>query len=255
MQVWSKPMRCLPCSIQNTFSIAVVVLACVALTSCGTTCFGGIFTNGTGIIVVNNSPPACPPSAGMGMMNVAIDKPQICEICSVASRAQHIFVTVKSIQLHSVLPDSVDNPEWLELAPQLVREPRQIDLLSDALPEILVQSAPVRAGTYREVLVQFLPDTPAAPDAPATENSCGHTRRNCMLMADGRVEELRFAGNGDWPEMLLALGYNGSSAVAIVPGATVDLRLTLQPQQVSGVSPSEGWRIHYVLVGSASVSR
>ena len=249
-------MRCLPPRIRNTFLNAVVVLACLALTSCGTTCVAGIFANGNGIILVKNStpPPACPFSTGMGMMNVAADKSQICEMCTASSRAQHIFVTLKSIQLHSVFPDSPNNPQSLELAPQLLREPRQIDLL-DSTPEILVQSASVPAGTYRELRLQFLPDIPAGSDTPPVENPCGHNRRNCMLMADGRVEELHFTGNGDSPELLLPLQYNGSSALAVVPGATVDLRFTLQPQQVSAVSPSEGWQIHYVLVGSASVSR
>jgi hypothetical protein len=250
-------MRCGPRSIRNTFLSAVVVLVCLALTSCGTTCVAGIFANGTGVVLVKNStpPPACPFSTGMGMMNVAAGKSQICETCTASRRAQHIFVTLKSIQLHSVFPDSPNNPEWLELAPQLLRQPRQIDLLFDSTPEILVQSAPVPAGTYRELLLQFLPDTPAGPDALPAENSCGQNRRNCMLMADGRVEELQFTGNDDSAELLVPLRYNGSSALAVVPGATVDLHVTLQPQQISAVSSSEGWQIHYVLVGSVSVSR
>jgi hypothetical protein len=250
-------MRCLPRSIRNAFLNAVVLLDCLALTSCGTTCVAGIFSNGTGIILTKNStpPPACPFSTGIGTMNVAAGKSPICEICTASSRAQHIFLTVKSIQLHSVFPDSLNNHQWLELAPQLLREPRQIDLLSDSPLEILVQSAPVAAGTYSELLVQFSPDTPASPGALPSENSCGHNRRNCMLMADGRVEQLHFAGNGDAPELLLPLQYNGGSALAVVPGATVDLRLTLQPHQVFTATPSDGWQIHYVLVGSVSVSR
>ncbi len=250
-------MRCVPRSIRNTFLSAVVLLVCLALTSCGTTCVAGIFTNGTGVVLVKNStpPPACPFSTGMGMMNVAAGKSQICETCTASRRAQHIFVTLKSIQLHSVFPDPPNNPQWLELAPQLLRQPRQIDLLFDSTPEILVQGAPVPAGTYRELLLQFLPDTPAGPDALTAENSCGQNRRNCMLMADGRVEALHFTGNDDSPELLVPLRYNGSSALAVVPGATVDLQLTLQPQQISAVSSSEGWQIHYVLVGSVSVSR
>ena len=251
-------MRCLPRSLRETFLSAVVVFACLALASCGgTTCVGGIFPNGNGVIFVKNStpPPVCPFSTGMGTMNVTAAKSQICETCTASSRPQHIFVTLKSIQLHSVFPDSPENPQLLELAPQLLREPRQIDLLSDSTPEILVQSASVPAGTYRELLLQFLPEAPAALDALPAENSCGHTRRNCMLMADGRVEDLHFMGNGDAPELLLPLQYNGSSALAVVPGAKVDLRFTLQPQQVFAVSPSEGWQIHYVLAGSASVSR
>jgi hypothetical protein len=227
------------------------------LTSCGTTCVAGIFANGTGVILVKNStpPPTCPFSTGTGMMNVAADKLQICETCTPSSRAQHIFVTLKSIQLHSVFPDSPNNPQWLELAPQLLREPRQIDLLFDSTPEILAQSASVPAGTYRELLLQFLPDTPADPGPLPADNSCGHHRQNCVLMADGRVEELHFTGSGDSPELLLPLQFNGSAALTVVPGATVDLRFTLEPQQVSAVSPSEGWQIYYVLVGTASVAR
>jgi hypothetical protein len=120
---------------------------------------------------------------------------------------------------------------------------------------ILVQNVLVPAGTYHEVLLQFLPDAPADPNALPAENSCGHNGRNCMLMADGRVEELHFTGNGDSPELLLPLQFNGSDALAVVPGATVDLLFTLRSQQVSTVSPSEGWQIHYVLVGTASISR
>jgi hypothetical protein len=247
-------MRCLPGSIRNTFLTAVVVLACLALVSCGTTCFAGIFPNGTGIIH-SIPPPACPFSTGMGMMNVAAVNSPICETCTASSRAKHIFVTIKSIQLHSVFLDSPNNPEWLELAPQLVREPREIDLAGDSSPKILVQSALVPAGTYRELRIRFSPDAPADSDALLAGNSCGSVGENCVLMADGRDEELHFMGSDNAPELLVPLQYNGSSAVAVVPGETVELWLTLQPQQVSSVSPSEGWQIHYILVGSSSLSR
>jgi hypothetical protein len=245
--------------IRNTILIAVLLLACRALMSCGTTCVAGVINNGTTTVLVRTStpPPACPFSMGMGTMNVAVAKSKICETCTASGQAQHIFVTLKSIQLHSVFPESPNNPEWLELAPELLGEPRQIDLLDDAVPEILVQSASVPAGTYGGLRVQFLPDadTLAGPDTLPGKNSCGQTRRNCMLMADGRAEQLDFAGTGDSPELLLPFEYNGGSAVVVLPGATVHLRLTLQPQQVSAVTPSDGWQIHYVLMGSATASR
>jgi hypothetical protein len=191
----------------------------------------------------------------MGMMNVAVAKSQMCETCTAAGQAEHIFATLKSVQLHSVFPESPSNPEWLELAPQLLREPRQIDLFDDATPEILVQSASVPAGTYTELLLQFLPDEDAAasPDTLPGESSCAEAHRNCMLMADGRVEQLHFTNNS--PQLRLPLQYNGSSALVVLPGATVRLRLTLQPQQISAASASHGWQIHYVLVGSATASR
>jgi len=250
-------MRCLPSSIRDSFLIAAIMWSGVVLTSCGTTCVSGIFTNGTGIILVKNStpPPACPFSTGMGMMNIAVGKSEICDICPASSRAQHIFVTLKSIQLRSVSPDSPNNPESIELAPQLVGEPRQIDLVGDSTPTILVQSALVPAGTYHELLLQFSQETSAVPDVLPGLNPCGHDRQNCLLMAGGRVEELHFTGGRDSPELLLPLQYNGSSALVVVPGATVNLRIALHPQQVSAVSPSEGWHTHYVLAGSTAISR
>jgi hypothetical protein len=231
-------------------------LACFVLTSCGTTCVAGIFANGTGTVVVKNSPspPACPFSTGMGTMNVAAAKLQICERCPASSQAQHIFVTLKSVQLHSVFSSSTDNPEWLELAPNLSRDPLQIDLLSDAGPEILVASARIPAGTYRELVLQFLSDSPA-PDGLSIANPCGKISRNCMFLANGGIEELYFMGDGASPRLRLPLQHNGSSALAVVPGETVDLRLKLEPQQAPVVSPSEGWQIRYVLLGNASVSK
>ncbi len=250
-------MRCFPVGSWNKMLSAVVALACFGLASCGTTCVAGIFANGNGVLVVKSStpPPACGVSAGMGMIKVTANKSEVCESCTASSRPGHIFVTLSRIQLRSVFPDAANHPQWVDLAPRLLLEPRQIDLLCDSATEILVQSAAVPAGKYDELRLEFLPDTPADADGLPAENSCGPNRGNCMLMADGRVEELRFTGDGDTPELLLPLQYNGSGAVAVVPGATVDLQFTLQPQPVSGVSPSEGWRIHYVLGGSASVSR
>lgn len=250
-------MRCLPRSIRNTLLTAVVVLTSVAFTSCGTTCVAGIFSNGTGIILVKNStpPPACPFSTGMGMMDIKVGKSQICEICTASIRAQHIYITLKSIQIRAAFRDSPNNPQRIELAPQLVGKPRQIDLVGDSTPTILVQSALIPGGTYRELLLQFVQDTAADPDVLPSEKFCGHNFRNCVLMADGHVEGLHFTGNGDSPELLVPLQCNGSSALAVVPGGTVHLQLTLQPQMASAISASEGWQIHYVLVGSASVSR
>ena len=250
-------MRHFPRAIRNTFLIAALLLSCRVLTSCGTTCFAGVINNGTGTVITSNPPSVCPFSPGTTTMNIVVAKSQLCETCTASSQAQHIFVTLTSMQLHSVFPDSPNNPEWLELAPQLAHEPRQIDLLSDKTPEILVKNASVPAGTYSELLLQFAPDTntPAVPDALPGETSCGQNRTNCMIMADGHTEELHFTANAASPQLRLPLQFNGTTALAVVPGANVDLRLSLQPQQVSSVSPSQGWQIHHVLMGTATASR
>jgi hypothetical protein len=247
-------MRYLPRTFRNIFLITALMLACRLLTSCGTTCFAGVINPSSGT-AITSPPSVCPYSPGMTTMNITVAKSQVCETCTASIQPQHIFVTLTSIQLHSVFPESPSNPEWLELAPQLLRKPRQIDLLSDPTPEILVQGTSVPAGTYDELLLQFSPDTDAHTGSAANENPCGQNRANCMIMADGHIEDLQFTADSASPQLSLPLQFNGTSALALVPGATVDLRLTLQPQQISAASPTQGWQIHYVLVGTATASR
>lgn len=243
-------MRCLRRSLRNIVLGGVVLLECIALAACGDECFSGVINNPNGVIITTKNPmrPTCPPSTIITTMNVAVVKSQPCVGCTPAVRAEHIFVTIKNIQLHST------SSEWIDLAPQLRPHPRQIDLAGDSSTLMLVQNALIPADTYREVRLQFAPDTStSSDDAVATETSCGQNRGNCMLMADSHVEQFHFLG--DPPELLMPLQMNGSSLLAVVPGTTLDLHLTLQPQQVSSVSLSEGWQVHYALVGSASVSR
>jgi hypothetical protein len=64
-----------------------------------------------------------------------------------------------------------------------------------------------------------------------------------MLMANGNIEQLYFAGEP--PELVVPLQINGSYALAVVPGAALDLRLTLQPHQLSSVSTSQGWQVRF----------
>jgi hypothetical protein len=250
-------MRYPPRALQNLFLIGAVVLECVALAACGDVCFSGVINNPNGVIITTKNaspPPTCPPSTIITTMNVAIIKSQLCESCTPSVRAEHISVTIKSIQLHSTSPSSADTPEWIDLAPQLRLQPRQIDLIADSTPLIVAQNAPVPVGTYREVRLQFAPDTSASShDALPAKISCGENRENCMLMANGNIEPLYFAEEP--PELLVPLQINGSNSLAVVPGATVDLRLTLLPQQVSSVSASQGWQVRFTLAGSASIFR
>jgi Domain of unknown function (DUF4382) len=250
-------MRFLPRSLRNILLSAAVLLEAVALAACGDWCFSGVINNPNGVTFTSknaSSLPACPSSPIISTMNVALVKSPICETCTASTQAEHVFVAIKSIQLHSTSPDSADTTEWIDLAPQIRLQPRQIDLIGDPTPFILVRNALVPAGTYSEVRLQFAPDTSTnSGDALPTESSCGRNRGNCLLMANGNIEQLDFAA--DPPELLVPLQINGSHSLAVVPGSTLELRLSLQPRQVASVSASQGWQVHFTLTGSASIFR
>lgn len=240
-----------PRSIRNVFATAVI-FAAFGVVGCGNTCVSGFTTNG---FFLNTASPAsaCSLTQAKGAVRVVALKSPVCETCTAAARLEHLFVTLRSIQLRPSALDNTDAPDWLEIAPQLANEPRQIDLIGDSMPEILVENAIVPAGIYREVRLEFSPDSPANAEKLSAENACGETRWNCTIMADGHVEPLRLPG--DAPELLIAIQSLESDSFVVLPESRMELQLSLEPHQVAYSSSTEGWKLQSVLVGRASVVR
>jgi hypothetical protein len=195
------------------------------LSGCGgDSCYFGFVNNGkSGVAVAaGNLQASCPPQQAGGAVRVIALKSAACETCTQSMRAEHIFVTITGIELARNTFGEPHTPDWLQIAPQLQRQPRHMDLAGAGPPEILAESRSLPAGEYREVRLQFSPES--AADAGS---ACGETRWNCMVLADGHAEPLRWPG--DRPELLLAIGSPDSDSVAILPDAGVDLRLALEP--------------------------
>jgi hypothetical protein len=247
-------MRFSRCHLRSTFSCAAMFTA-IALTGCGDSCFVGFSNNGNGglIVKVANPPPSCSLSQVHGAMSVVALKSSLCETCTAATRVEHVFVTLRGIQLRPGASEDARSPNWLELAPHLAKEPRQIDLMGNPMPIILAESANVPAGSYREVRLQFFDGSPASAEELPAVNVCGETRWNCIVMADGHVERLRLPG--DPPELLIPSQSIENDSVVVLPDARVDLQLSLEPHQGYYISSSEGWRLQSTLVGRATVVR
>jgi hypothetical protein len=225
----------------------------MGIAGCGNSCFVGFSNNGNGGIIVKagNPPPACSLSQANGTMNVVVLKSPVCETCTAAARVEHVFVTLRSIQLGLRASDDKNSPDWLELAPRLANEPRQIDLIGNSM--ILLANANVPAGSYREVRLQFFPGSSTSAEKLPAENACGEARWNCIFLADGNVEPLGLPG--DVPELLILSESIESDSLVVLPEATLDLRLSLEPHQGSYYSSAEGWRPQNVLMGRARVVR
>jgi Domain of unknown function (DUF4382) len=247
-------MRFSRCHVRSTFRCAAIITA-IGLAGCGNSCFVGLINNGNGSFTINagNPAPTCSLTQVNGMLNAIAVKSTVCETCAPAARVEHIFVTLRSIQLRPSGSDDTNAPDWLELAPQLANEPRQIDLMGNSMPVILVENAIVPAGSYREVRLQFFPGSPTNAEELPAENACEGTRWNCMVMADGRVEA--FSLPGDVPELLISSQSIDSGSLVVLPDARLDLQLSLEPHQGSYFSSTVGWKPQNVLVGRAVVVR
>lgn len=227
------------------------ILATVALTGCGNSCFAGFSNNGNGGIIIKagNPPPACSLPQVNGMMRVVALKSSICESCAVGVRLQHVFVTLRGIQLHSSATTDPHSPDWLELGPQLANEPRQIDLMGGSGPETLLRSAAIPAGIYRQVRLQFFPDAPEYVEEPLPQNVCGEARRSCVVMADGRVDELSWSD--EVPELLIPAQAIEGGSLVVLPEATMELQLSFEARQEFYSSAYGRWKLQTVLGGHA----
>ncbi len=151
-------MKFVKTSLRNAF-YDLTLGAAIGLAGCGNTCFFGFVNTGAGVVVVGTtSPPPCSLTQGKATMNAVAVKSAVCEICSADARVEQAFVTVQRIQLHRVVPDDPVK-DWLEIAPELASKPRQVDLVGDSPPEILVDNANIPADTYDELRSTILLDS------------------------------------------------------------------------------------------------
>jgi hypothetical protein len=222
----------------------------VGLAGCANTCFIGVVNNGSGSLGVaaGNPPPVC---SAQATMRVNAVKSPACEACTAAARTEHVFVTLRGIQLRANAPEERDKAGWLEIATELAGEPRQVDLVGGSLPELLVKNSVVPAGGYREVRLQFLSDPPASVAKLPVENACGEKQWNCVVMGDGSTKVLSWTG--DEPELRMKIQSGESELLVVLPDGVFDLQLRLETAQVPNFSTTEGWKLVSVLVGRASV--
>jgi hypothetical protein len=228
----------------------VVALFTTAISGCGNSCFVGFSNNGNGGIIVKagNPPPACSLPQMNGAMSVLALKPLLCEFCA-APGPQHVFVTLRAVQLRSSAMVEPAPSDWLEIAPRLRDEPLQIDLIGGPVPEMLVDNAAIPAGTYHQVRLRFLPDS--QPDAARlrSQNPCGEAYHNCIVMADGRIDQLGWSAD---PDVLIPADSVPDGALVVAPGARTDLLLSLELSQMLYSSGAEPLKPRIFLAGRAA---
>ena len=234
--------------LRNLFRCGAIIAA-ISFAGCANSCFVGFFNNGNGVVVVKagNPPPPCSLPPARAAINAVALKSAVCETCTADARVEHVFVTVQGIQLRRAVTDD-PSKDWLEIAPALVNKPRPIDLVGNS-PESLVESATIPAEAYREIRLRFCFDSRSNQECHA-DTPCGESLRNCVMMADGRIEPLRWPGGT--PELFIAIRTLEGDSLAVLPDSFIDLRLSLEVQQAFSVSSIQGLRLQNVLVGRAT---
>jgi Domain of unknown function (DUF4382) len=240
--------------LRNTWCGCVMFVA-FGLSGCGDACFVGFSNNGNGGVIVKagNPAPTCSLSQGTGMMSAVVLKSPTCESCATSDRAKHVWVTLRSIQIHPSGIADTNPADWIEIAPDLVDEPRRIDLMDNSEPVPLVDSKIVPAGGYDEVRLKFATRSEGNINELTTDSACREKLWNCALRENGKVEALHLSG--ELPELVIHSSQIESHSLLVLPNARIELQLSIEPFQVTDFSDTDGWSLRTIIVGRISFVR
>jgi hypothetical protein len=139
----------------------------------------------------------------------------------------HAYVTVRSVQAHISASATDSSTGWQELAPQLASAPMQIDLFSKPQTTcILAQlgSASLPAGSYQQIRLLLVSNTPAASDAVPATNACAGNGYNCVVLSDSTVHELQLSSQAN-TGLKIPPGQIVGGPLQVTAGQSVDLNI------------------------------
>jgi hypothetical protein len=164
-------------------------------------------------------------STAMGTVNTSISDPPSCK--NPNGNFSHVWITVTSVQAH-IDPNATDSSSgWQELAPQLATAPMQIDLFSTAQTNcVLAQlgSASLPVGSYQQIRLILLPNSPAAGAAVPTTNACAGDGYNCAVLTDSSIHELDLSSQAN-TGLKIPPGQIVGGPIQVTAGQSVDLNI------------------------------
>jgi hypothetical protein len=207
--------------------LALLLCSAAATTGCNNYCVSGVINPPTGTIQVNT----CPPSQANATVRISIHPSATSSTESGSIGFRHIFVTIIGIEASSEVP-----AEWQELAPDLERNPVQIDLVGCTLDDCASPSFAetlVPAGVYHEVRLRFAPQQLADGSLAPEKNKCGNVGLNCAVTADGEVRPLTL--DLSTPEVRITSEQIAGGFFRVLPDTATDLAIVFNGNSPRGM--------------------
>jgi hypothetical protein len=213
-----------------------VLLLCLVVSGCGTTCVSGFWNGSVSGVEVGN--PSCPLTQATGTVIVGMNAVSTISAVSAAlppppaasGDIQHIFAALSGIEARPAIQADAGSSGWQELAPDLAAHPAQLDLMAGnggsplaASPGNLNFTATVPADEYRQLRLRLVPSHSSPDEITPESNACGSAGWNCVVLADRSVRPLEFGS--DAPEFQIAIGHGASNLFRVLPDEVIHLSI------------------------------
>lgn len=201
---------------------------CLALIGCDNSCVLIVSNPGGGGGTISGSGPNC--SLNTITVNMRISS-SLAPPAGSAPSIQHVFVTLRGIEANPDADAAENSLDWQELAPKLVTQPVQLDLLAnagDSCEANISERVAVPADAYRQIRLQLLPNQPDTTESVLQQNSCGSAGFNCVVTADGDIRPL--ALDRELSQIPVSSDRIAGGFFRIFPDAPVNLQIEFNPQ-------------------------
>lgn len=219
-----------------------ILLLSLGLIGCDNSCFVIISDPGGGTISGGTS--NCPLNQAKGNVRPRLTSSFKPAAEGESARIQHIFVTVRGIEANPNATADEKSPDWQELAPELITQPKQMDLLAssgNSDERNALEDAAIPADAYRQVRLRLLPNQPSASDSMLQESSCGSFGFNCLVTSDGGVRPLVL--DSGLSQIQVSSDHITGGFFRILPETNVNLRIEFNPQSSLLITTDQAVRL------------
>ena len=162
---------------------------------------------------------------GMGTISVSLTDPPTCKFP--AGDFLHVWVTIRGVEANISSTADDNSSGWMEIAPQLVTQPMQIDLLSASsttcLLAVLGTNTPLPAGDYQQIRLLLVPNSGGTGPTPPV-NNCQSAGFNCVQLSDMSFHELQLSSQAN-TGLKIPPGQIVGGPISVAAGQDVDLNI------------------------------
>jgi hypothetical protein len=162
-------------------------------------------------------------SVSPAMVSVTISDPATCSSAA-GGPYSNVWVTITDVLIHTSANAADNDPNWVDLTPNLKNAPQQVDLLAAATNQCflatLVSNAALQPGTYQQIRI-ILANNSAIPAA----NHCGFAGANCVVIAATAAPQTLQLSSESTTGIKIPPGQIAGGSFTVASGETKDLNI------------------------------
>ncbi|HEX9120808.1 MAG TPA: DUF4382 domain-containing protein [Terriglobales bacterium] len=156
-------------------------------------------------------------------VSVSVSDPATCSSAA-SGPYSNLWVTITDVLIHTSATAAANDPNWIDLTPNLKNAPQQVDLLAAANNQCFLatlgSNTALQPGTYQQIRI-ILADNSAVPAG----NHCGAAGANCVVPSSSLTPQALLLSSESKTGIKIPSGQIAGGNFTIGSGETKDLNI------------------------------